>query len=158
MHTIPPKKNAHMDKNMNLKLNPSFRVKLATHTSTCTLFTPGPAKYNCNVEQQINKSTPSMNTHAKILDGTFDPKLTYNTHIQTGHVVRGGGGGGGVPKLFVCTLRGELVKIFFFLDLLWQVGRGTKKVNIGGLMIATNTTCLGEISVTQHKLFNSVPY
>ena len=28
----------------------------------------------------------------------------------------------------------------------------------GGLMIATNATCLCEISVTQHKLFNSVPW
>ena len=29
---------------------------------------------------------------------------------------------------------------------------------LGGLMIATNATCLCEISVTQHKLFNSVPW
>ena len=29
---------------------------------------------------------------------------------------------------------------------------------LGDLMIATNATCLCEISVTQHKLFNSVPW
>ena len=35
----------------------------------------------------------------------------------------------------------------------------TNHASIGGLMIATiDATCLGEISVTQHKLFNSVPY
>ena len=29
---------------------------------------------------------------------------------------------------------------------------------LGGLMLASNATCLTVISVNQHKLFNSVPY
>ena len=32
------------------------------------------------------------------------------------------------------------------------------RFGLDGLMIATNANGLGEISVTQHKLFNFVPY
>ena len=60
---------------MNLKLSPD--------KTKCTQLTPHTAKYNCNLELQINKTKlPIMSTHPKIFGVTFYSKVKYNIHIQ----------------------------------------------------------------------------
>ena len=59
----------------NLIINPD--------KTTCTLFTPDPAKYNSNLGLNINNKALPMALHPKVLGLTLDPKLTYNTHMQS---------------------------------------------------------------------------
>ena len=61
-------------KQNNLTLNPD--------KTTCTLFTPDPAEYKSNLDLKINNTALPMATHPNVLCLTFDPKLTYNTHIH----------------------------------------------------------------------------
>ena len=49
--------------------------------TTCTLFTPDPAKYMSNLDLKINNTALPMATHANILGHTFK-KCTYITHIH----------------------------------------------------------------------------
>ena len=56
-------------KQNNLTLNPE--------KTTCTLFTPDPAKYKSN----LNNTPLPMATHLKVPGLTLDPKLTDRTHI-----------------------------------------------------------------------------
>ena len=60
-------------KQNNLILNPK---------KTCTLFTPDPAEYTSNLGPKIHNNVLPMETHPKVLGLTFDPKLTYSTHIH----------------------------------------------------------------------------
>ena len=58
----------------DLKLN-------ATKTMT-TLFTPDPAEYSTTLRLKIDDTILPTETHPKILGLTFDPKLTFNRHID----------------------------------------------------------------------------
>ena len=59
---------------INLIMNPD--------KTASTLFTPDPAKYNSNLDLNINNKALPMAVHPKVLGLTLDPKLTYNAHIQ----------------------------------------------------------------------------
>ena len=58
----------------NLQLNPD--------KSTSTLFTPDPAEYSTQLQLHINNTPIPTIKNPKILGLTFDPKLTYSTHIK----------------------------------------------------------------------------
>ena len=60
-------------KQNNLLLNPD--------KTTCTLFTPDPAKYTSDLDLTINNNALPMATYPKVLGLTLDPKLTYSTRI-----------------------------------------------------------------------------
>ena len=49
--------------------------------TTCTMFTPAPAEYKSYLYLKINNTALPMATHPKYLGLSFDPKLTYSTHI-----------------------------------------------------------------------------
>ena len=51
--------------------------------TTCTLFTPDSAEYTSILDPTINNKALPTATHPKVLGLTFDPKLTYSTHIHT---------------------------------------------------------------------------
>ena len=55
---------------------------LNSDKTTCTLFTPDPADYKSNLDLKINNKALPVATHPKVLGLTFDPKLTYSTHIH----------------------------------------------------------------------------
>ena len=59
------------------KQNKQFHTKY--RQSTCTLFTPEPAKYKSNLDIKINNTALPMATHPKVLGLTVDPKLAYST-------------------------------------------------------------------------------
>ena len=61
-------------KQNNLTLNPD--------KTTCTLFTPDNAEYNSNLDLKLNNTALPMATYSKVLCLTFNPILTYNTHIH----------------------------------------------------------------------------
>jgi len=50
--------------------------------STATLFTPDPAEYSNNLSLTINNTIIPTITNPKILGVTYDPKLTFSTHIK----------------------------------------------------------------------------
>ena len=78
--TIQDRLNPYLDeivrwtKDNDLQLN-------ATKTMT-TLFTPDPAEYSNQLRLKIDNTTLPTETHPKILGLTFDPKLTFNRHIE----------------------------------------------------------------------------
>ena len=61
------------------------QLSLNTSKTTTTLFTPDPAQYSTTLTLQINNETLPTSKNPKILGLTFDPKLTYSTHIQNTH-------------------------------------------------------------------------
>ena len=74
--TLQPYLNTihHWTKENNLLLNPD--------KSSATLFTPDPAEYSNKLTLSINNTTIPTNRNPKILGITFDPKLTFSTHIS----------------------------------------------------------------------------
>ena len=56
--------------------------KLNADKSTSTLFTLHPNEYNTTLNLQINNTLIPTVKHPKILGLTFDPKLTYNQHVD----------------------------------------------------------------------------
>ena len=58
-------------------------LQLNATKSSSTLFTPDTSQYNTQLRLHINNTPIPTVTHPKILGLTFDPKLTYNKHIQT---------------------------------------------------------------------------
>ena len=61
------------------------QLSLNTSKITTTLFTPDPAQYNTTLTLQMNNDRLPTVKNPKILGLTFDPKLTYSTHIQNTH-------------------------------------------------------------------------
>ena len=60
------------------------KTTLNPDKTTCTPFTPDPAEYKSNLDLKINNTALYMATHPKVLDLTFDPKLTF-TACQYNH-------------------------------------------------------------------------
>ena len=67
---------------MKIGLNLFTYILCNPDKTTCTLFTPDPAKYNSNLGLHINNRALPMALHPKVLGLTLYPKLTYNAHIQ----------------------------------------------------------------------------
>ena len=57
-------------------------LTLSPGKTTCTLLTPDPAEYKSNLDLKIDNTALPMTAHQKVLGLTFDPKLTYSTHIH----------------------------------------------------------------------------
>ena len=76
-HTVTPYlqniKNWAADNNLTLN----------AAKTTATLFTPDPAEFNTQLTLTIDNHPLPTTKNPKILGLTFDPKLTYNSHIQT---------------------------------------------------------------------------
>ena len=81
-HVITSATKQYIQSYLSICLDKTNKLTLNPDKTTCTLFTPNPAKYTSNLDLKINNTALHMVMHPKVMGLTLDPKLTYSTHIH----------------------------------------------------------------------------